>query len=280
MTTLLAGLIDYAGLYPPAGLDMRTAVRNYLAYQRSAHAAALGRFIVNLDRIHELRSAAGDDLRKMKLSVLVPTNADFDHVSALIGDGLPIESIEMKIQLISEIASLTGKLPSSLEIYFEIAMGSVEPEILGAIAAGGARVKLRMGGVTAEAFPSAAIVARVLRSLAGHGLSFKATAGLHHPIRSRHPFTYAPDSPAGWMHGFMNLLCAATLIHSGGDAAEAETLLEEQDPGAFRVTPRAISWRSHVWDADHLSRTRRKLISFGSCSFEEPIRDLEALGWL
>ena len=280
MTTLLAGLIDYAGLYPPAGLDMRTAVRNYLAYQRSAHAAALGRFIVNLDRIHELRSAAGDDLRKMKLSVLVPTNADFDHVSALIGDGLPIESIEMKIQLISEIASLTGKLPSSLEIYFEIAMGSVEPEILGAIAAAGARVKLRMGGVTAEAFPSAAIVARVLRSLAGHGLSFKATAGLHHPIRSRHPFTYAPDSPAGWMHGFMNLLCAATLIHSGGDAAEAETLLEEQDPGAFRVTPRAISWRSHVWDADHLSRTRRKLISFGSCSFEEPIRDLEALGWL
>jgi hypothetical protein len=280
MTTLLASLIDYAGLYPPAGLDMRTAVRNYLAYQRSAHAGALGRFIVNLDRIDDLRWAAGDDLRKMKLSVLVPTNADCDHVSALIGDGLPIESIETKIQLISEIASLTGKLPSSLEIYFEIGMGSVEPEILGAIAAAGARVKLRMGGVTAEAFPSAAIVARVLRSLARHGLSFKATAGLHHPIRSRHPFTYAPDSPAGWMHGFMNLLCAATLIHSGRDAAEAETLLEEQDPGAFRVTPQAISWRSHVWDAHHLSRTRRKLISFGSCSFEEPIRDLEALGWL
>jgi hypothetical protein len=280
MTTLLAGLIDYAGLYPPAALDLHTAVRNYLAYQRSAHAAALGRFIVNLDRIDELRSAAGDDLRKMKLSVLVPTNADCDRVSALIGDGMPIESIETKIQLISEIASLAGTLPSRLEIYFEIAMGSIEPEILGAIAAAGARVKLRMGGVTAEAFPSAAIVARVLRSLAGHGLSFKATAGLHHPIRSRHPFTYAPDSPAGWMHGFMNLLCAATLIHSGGDAAEAETLLEEQDPGAFRVTPRAISWRSHVWDAEHLSRTRRKLISFGSCSFEEPIRDLEALGWL
>jgi hypothetical protein len=280
MTTLLASLIDYAGLYPPAGLDMRTAVRNYLAYQRSRHAPALGRFIVNLDRIDELRAVAGDDLRKMKLSVIVPTNADGGRVSALLDDGLPIESIEMKIQLISEIANLSNKLPPNIERYFELAIGSVEPEILRAIGAAGARVKLRMGGVTAEAFPSTAAVARALKSLGEYGLAFKATAGLHHPIRSRHPFTHAPDSQAGWMHGFVNLVCAVALIHSGGTADEAEALLDERDPNAWCVTPDGIARRSHIWNTDHLSETRRKFISFGSCSFEEPIRDLEALGWL
>ena len=280
INTLLSDFIDYAGLFPPAGLDMPTAVAHYLAYQRSAHAAALGRFIVNLDRIDAFRSAAAGDLRHLKLSVIVSTSADCDRVSALLDDGLPIESIEIKIQLKSEIAGLTNHLPPDIERYFELAMNPVDPEILNAIAATGARVKLRMGGVTAEAFPSAAAVARALKSLGDHGLAFKATAGLHHPIRTRHPFTYAPDSPVGWMHGFVNLVCAAALIHSGGTAGEAEALLEERDAAAFLLNADGIAWRSNVWNADHLSRTRKNFVSFGSCSFEEPIRDMEALGWL
>ncbi len=277
--SLLADLIDYAGLYPPAGLDMRTAVGNYLAYRRSPHADALGRFIVNLDRTHELRSVAGNDLKKIKLSVILSTYADFDRVSALVKDSVPIESVEMKIGSISEIARLGDILPQKIEKYFEVAIGPVEPEVLKAIGSA-ARIKLRMGGVVPTAFPSSAGVARMLRSLADHGIAFKATAGLHHPIRSRHPLTYAPDSPSGPMHGFVNLLCAAALVYSGGEAGEAEDLLNEQEPGVFDVRPQSISWRSHVWDADHWSKSRRNLISFGSCSFEEPVRDLEALGWL
>ena len=278
--SLLAGLIDYAGLYPPASLDMPTAVRNYLAYRRSQHADVLGRFIVNLDRIGELRSVAGNDLKKIKLSAILSTYADFDRVSALVNDGVPIESVEMKIGLISEIARLDDILPPKIEKYLELAIGPVEAGVLKAIGYAGARIKLRMGGVIPTAFPSSAAVARMLRSLADHGIACKATAGLHHPIRSRHPLTDAPDSPSGLMHGFINLLCAAALVYSGGDADEAEDLLNEQDPSAFGVMPQSISWRSHVWDADHWSKTRRNLTSCGSCSFEEPIRDLEALGWL
>jgi hypothetical protein len=82
------------------------------------------------------------------------------------------------------------------------------------------------------------------------------------------------------MHGFVNLVGAVALIHFGGNADEAEALLDERDPCAWRLPSDGIAWRSHVWNGDHLSETRKKLISFGSCSFEEPIRDLEALGWL
>ena len=56
---LLAGLIDYAGLFPPASLDMRSAVGNYLDYRRGSRAGVLGRFVVSLDRLGEMRSAAG-----------------------------------------------------------------------------------------------------------------------------------------------------------------------------------------------------------------------------
>ncbi len=59
---VLGGLIDYAGLYPPASLDMRAAVRNYLEYRDGPHAFALGRFIVDIARTDELREAAGSAL--------------------------------------------------------------------------------------------------------------------------------------------------------------------------------------------------------------------------
>ena len=58
--TLLAGLIDYAGLYPPASLDMGSAVENYRAYRSGKHAFALGRFIVDINRMDELLAGPTD----------------------------------------------------------------------------------------------------------------------------------------------------------------------------------------------------------------------------
>jgi hypothetical protein len=159
-------------------------------------------------------------------------------------------------------------------------MGATSSALLEIFAAAGARVKLRMGGVVAEAFPSSAAVAEMLAALHRHGLAFKATAGLHHPLRSRHSFTYAPDSATGVMHGFMNLFCAAALIHFGGNIAEATAILDDEDPGAWRLAPDAITWRSRKWSAEHVAEVRKRFVGIGSCSFEEPIGELESLGWL
>lgn len=278
--SLLAGLIDYAGLYPPASLDMCSAVENYLAYRSGKYAHALGRFIVDVNRIDELCAAAGDDLRDLRLSVIVPPESNGSCISELLKDGLRIEAIETKPVSLRDLDQIDGSIPPNAETYIELPIDSVNGESLAQIAATGARVKLRMGGVVAEAFPAPEAVARALAALAEHGLAFKATAGLHHPIRSRHVLTYAQGSPTGIMHGFINLVCAIALLHSGGAVAEATALLEEQDPGAWHLTPQALAWRSHSWSTDHLSETRKIFVSFGSCSFAEPILDLEALGWL
>jgi len=276
---MLAGLVDYAGLYPPASLAMRSAVENYRSYRNGKHQDALGRFIIGLGRLDELRAVAGTH-RDLKFSIILAQPALADELPTLLDGGVRVESIECKASSPRDVEQLTRKLPRGIEAYIEIPIAPIQPEVLRAISNAGARVKLRMGGVVAEAFPSAAAVARMLAAISEAGLSFKATAGLHHPLRSRHPFTYAPDSPTGLMHGFINVLCAAALIHFGADTAEAERVLEGQDPNAWSLSPESLRWRSHSWTAAHLSEIRKKFISFGSCSFEEPIHDLEAMGWL
>src|SRR5579859_5570902 len=277
--TLLAGLIDYAGLYPPASLDMRSAVENYRAYRSGKHAFALGRFIVDINRMDDLLAAAGD-IREFRLSVIVSQPGDRDCLAKLIQQGVPIEAIEMKAGSRADVERISLSLPQGVETYFEVPVEPIQPDVLCAISATGGRVKLRMGGVIPEAFPSTRAVARALVAYARAGLAFKATAGLHHPLRSTHRLTYLPESPTGLMHGFVNLMCAAAWIYSDRDAGEAEPILDEQDLEAWILAPTEIAWRSHRWTVDRLSEARKKFVSFGSCSFEDPIRDLEALGWL
>src|SRR5215470_18548612 len=55
---LLSGLIDYAGLFPPAALDMPTAAREYAEYRESEYRWALGRFVIPVARLDEFEKAA------------------------------------------------------------------------------------------------------------------------------------------------------------------------------------------------------------------------------
>ena len=278
---LLAGLIDYAGLYPPANLDMRSAVHNYLQYRESPHASVLGRFVVNLDRFDELRTIAGESLADMPLSVILPPGVDLNALPDVFNDDLGRVTFECKVTVPADIESISAQLPDHAECYFEIPMEPAPEEFLDRIAFRGARVKLRTGGMVEEAIPSTQTVALMLQALAGRHLPFKATAGLHHAVRSRYPLTYATDSNTGLMHGFLNLAFAAMQTNFHGAAAEILRTLEEQDADAWQVTPETIRCRGLLWSTDQVRAVREHFfLSFGSCSFEEPIRDLETMGWL
>ena len=83
------------------------------------------------------------------------------------------------------------------------------------------------------------------------------------------------------MHGFMNLSAAAAVAFFGGDAEEVERLLTEEDPAAWKVSADSLQVRNQSWTADQVATLRRDFfIGIGSCSFEEPIHDLESLRWL
>jgi hypothetical protein len=275
----LTGLIDYAGLFPPASLDMRAAVRNYLAYREQNHAWVLGRFIVDAKRLEELRQAAGDALGLMRLSLLTPADADIRSISQHLRNGYPIEAVEIKCDEPLRIGRICEQLPPDLDCYCEIPVRACCTGAIDAIAAVGVRAKLRMGGVVPEAFPSPSAVADRLRVLADRDVPFKATAGLHHPLRSTHRLTYAADSPTGPMHGFMNVLCAAATVYFGGSEANAVRVLEDQSADAFQIDDDSIAVYGNTWTTEQLRKVRQFFTGFGSCSFTEPIHDLEALGW-
>lgn len=278
--TLLAGLFDYAGLYPPASLGMPSAANNYLEYSRGKHAQALGHFIINLDRIDELRSVAGQALESFKLSVIATEETDWSALTAQIDAGISFHAIEIKCSEPSIIERIARQVPAGLIAYFEVPIDVSKPA-LQAILTAGARAKLRSGGVVPDAFPSVEELAQILKALADLRLSFKATAGLHHPLRSQHPLTYQPQGPTGVMHGFLNVAAAAALVHFGGSVHDAELILAEEDPAAWQVNADSLHWRDRSWTIDQLATLRRQFFTgIGSCSFDEPIHDLESLGWL
>jgi hypothetical protein len=125
-------------------------------------------------------------------------------------------------------------------------------------------------------------VARFLVAAAEQGVAFKATAGLHHPLRGIQRLTYRPDAPRAAMHGFLNVFAAAALAHSErADAALLVRVLEEEEIDAFHATDAYVAWRDRQIPAAAIESMRQRFaLSFGSCSFVEPVEDLQALGWL
>lgn len=279
--TLLAGFFDYAGLYPPASLSLRSAANNYLEYASGSHTDFLGRFIINADRLEELRSIPGAHLSHFKLSVIAPDNESLANVSREISSGMPIEAVETKYSDPKTTEQIANAIPPSVTAYVEIPLDAVGISALDPISRAGMRAKIRMGGVTAEAFPSPSAVVHMLSALAKLRLPFKATAGLHHPIRSTQPLTYNPQSSTSTMHGFLNLCCAAAVLNFGGNERDAEDILKDEGQASWSVDEDSLQWRQLKMTKDHLATLRRDFfLGVGSCSFEEPIHDLEALGWL
>ena len=245
LRALLDRLIDYAGTFPPAALSHQTAVANYETYRAGPHAGMLRWLVVGAaDLAHVPPGLDGS------LAVL----ADADEPRAAV-----IESKHI--------------IRAGRPVYCEVPVGEMDE-----VQRAGCLAKVRTGGVKPEAIPGVADVAAFLRACADRRLAFKATAGLHHPVRAEHPLTYAADAPRAVMHGFLYVFLSAAFAWHGD--RDLEPVLAETDPAAFRFDDRA-RWRDRSLAAEQVRDARQRFAhSFGSCSFDEPVRDLEALGLL
>lgn len=287
---LLEGVVDYAGLFPPAALSMSDAVAEYARQRRSANAWMLGRFVVPVTRLDELASAAGAaigrDEAAWPVSALVGADpaGDFQAIRAFNdrhAGRLVVDSVEIRAATAEAIAFALAQRRDALEHYVEIAIEEDPRLLLQAIGRHGARAKVRTGGVTPDAFPTPGALARFIVACAELGVPFKATAGLHHPLRGEQPLTYEGDAVAGTMFGFLGLFAAAALARNGADEATVMQVLEERDAKAFSFDDDALRWRDHALDLATVRASRREFaLSFGSCSFREPVDDLRRLGLL
>lgn len=290
LAPLLDSLVDYAGLFPPAKLAMPDAVRHHAAYLAGPHRAMLGRFIVPLARLGEFEAEYAQlppgERHGWRLSVLggPDSAADWGLIHAFNSRHADarIVSVETKAATAAEVLRAVSSLPPIVEAWVELAPHSPDlAPLLAAVKSAGRGAKLRTGGVTPDAFPAAADLVRFLRACHDAQLVFKATAGLHHPLRGVYRLTYEPGAPTAEMFGFLNVFLAAAVVRAGGDDREARALLEERDARAFALTPDALTWRDRHFTAAQLADTRKNLCrSFGSCSFTEPLEGLHEISWL
>jgi hypothetical protein len=286
LRAMLAGAIDYAGLFPPAALDMTAAVRNYAAYRRGDHAWALGRFIVPVSRLAEFEATLYNETDDEDW----PVSALIDReVAKCISDIFTfnkrrramIDTVEVKAATVEEIKNAASAIPDILTTFVEIPIGPELRTLVAAVKSAGFRAKVRTGGIVQSAFPTSSELAAFIHTCVAARVTFKATAGLHHPIRSEYRLTYENGSPTGTMYGFLNLFVATGVAMRGGSVTDIRTVLEERSTATFGFPDGSITWRTFTIDATGVSSLRAQgAASFGSCSFTEPIDDLTTLALL
>ena len=287
LRVLLHEIIDYAGLFPPAGLSMAKAVANFDEYLNGEYAWMLGRFVCPVARLEEFGENAAkllDSRQTWRLSVLAGEDlaGDLQLVekfnSAHDGRAV-IDAIEIKAADAEKIKEAKDVLRGNLTAYFEIPLKMYINELISVIAVNRLRAKIRTGGLTQEAFPPVDELVKFLRVGVAANVPFKATAGLHHPLRCIKPLSYQPGAAKGTMHGFLNLFLAGAFLRQNLNAAFLNSLMTETSAGSFSFDDEGVSWKEQRVEIGQIKLMReRNIISFGSCSFTEPIEDLKELG--
>jgi hypothetical protein len=323
LRALLSGIIDYAGLFPPARLPLDQAIRNYARYRQEPESWMLGRFVCPAARLAELApfqqlfqegppftfSALGRGGKKIPdfgLGVLADLRAIDSFLKSQRG-GVIVDVLETRLpeeivslgtnKAIPLLGKVIGKMMDSRDLpvltpFYEFGLG---PEWRSSVAAVIADIatdhqphaegfefcqaggfKLRCGGLEASTFPSPEQVAFTIVACRDAGVPLKFTAGLHHPIR------HFDKGVQTHMHGFLNVFGAGVLAHARPlNEEQVRRIGEDEDPRNFVFTEAGLRWKDFEATTEEIKAARAgAVISFGSCSFDEPRDDLRALGLL
>ncbi len=302
-------ILDYAGLYPPANLPLGEAIRNFAKYQSDSDVWMLSRFIIPAKRLPELSQFAeqifsggkvlsfsvlgrgGKDaeefLENIQLDITnIVTFRDL-HGANVLADmfevALPASALMNQadaLELVNKTTDVLNK--NGLTVFFEVSFGEgwqarAEKLIrsLRKVKDKHVGFKLRTGGVTVDAFPSTEQIAWAIAATRDSGTPIKATAGLHHPVR------HYNEGVLTKMHGFLNVFGAGVLaVTNDLSLVQIQSILEDEDSANFIFDEMGFAWKDIRVDIEQIELARRNVVSFGSCSFDEPREDLRKLGLL
>lgn len=314
-------IIDYAGMFPPANLELQPAFKNYLEYIDSEDEWMMGKFICSMKSFTSFADKESDVFSMIK---------DYDSVrcvsfSLLLTGGKTakefLKSLEADLKLVkeftendnnTEVNSFEVKLPDELfdkhntnglktflndsydmlngfdmqesMIFFEPLINDNFEFVFEKLAHNSAEIenkgrfgfKLRTGGITPELFPSTEQVSFALKTCKENNVMFKATAGLHHPLR------HYNDSVLTKMHGFLNVFGAGVLAYSNQlSLKEINDIVKDERAESFMFTDGEFRWNDIPANSNSITNARNEFVkSFGSCSFDEPKDDLKQLNLL
>ncbi|TAM91266.1 MAG: hypothetical protein EPN43_04620 [Jatrophihabitans sp.] len=271
-TALYAALFDDAAMFPPADLKMPAALRQHARHRLAWYADTVGPFVCNARWLDQLAAQA----QALGLAPL--------PVAAVVSDGIgelgrlrarlagltqvSLQALEVPLKNASLPAAMSALEPfvaGGVPCYLEVPVGAVDDRTVHDLGRARLRLKLRTGGTSIDAFSSEAHLAVPIVACAAERLQFKCTAGLHNAVRHR-------DEATGFEHhGFLNVALAARVAAATGNAAATAAVLADTDPLSVQSQVRALTDRD-------VAAVRAMFCSFGTCSIDEPIADLVAMG--
>ncbi|MDA2810902.1 hypothetical protein O4J56_09670 [Nocardiopsis sp. RSe5-2] len=291
---LFARMLDDAALFPPGNAPMERAVPRHRALRQGPSADYVGPFIVADAWLGDLEAVLAEEAGEsagragpaeaLEITITVPggpaavgpalqrarrmpgvrvvgAEAAAVPASAPAGGADPVAAVRTAAQ------ALTEHLPEGALGYVEVPRGADPAPAMAALAGAGHRAKFRTGGTAADAFPSEAELAARIAAAVDAQVPFKCTAGLHNAVRHTGAGTGFEH------HGFLNVLLAADALLRGAHITGAEGVLGERDGKTLAREART------VLADEHRSRAvRAAFTGFGTCSVDEPLEDLEALG--
>jgi len=292
LRTLLEGVIDYAGLFPPAKLTMEDAVAGYVAYRGGPEQWILSRFVCPAARLNDFQVQLErlPNAPSVPMSVLGTSGPDIDTFESALeadakamtafenamGDRAPILGFEVKLPRPQDADKVIRDLKSfdHVDVFLEVGLGEGMEESLAAIAeTEWMAAKGRSGGVEPSQIPSSLALGAFLKQAIDLDLEFKLTAGLHDPIR------HFDERVGAELHGYLNCLMACA-IHLDHDLSvdEIATILDAKDEAVMRAEDSALYWGNVRVELDAVDDLRTRFLGFGSCSVLEPLEGLEKMG--
>jgi hypothetical protein len=300
ISRLLSKSIDYAGLFPPASLPMSEVIQTFKRYLNGRESWIISSIVLPIDRLMEVAGSFDDTPCRL---TAIPRRTEDSHLwLGRLGEDcnhlrsflaahpqVAVQALEIplpKPEDASEIAKRVEELVplvNEQRVFLELPPGasSFREELDATISALDSHrlslwgIKLRMGGTVPDAFPSIATVADVLATVRDRQVPIKFTAGLHHPL------CHWNNDLGVHMHGFINVLMAAMFAHACRlPPKNIETILADEQSKDFVFHGNVARWLDLPIRTELIEDLRRLIVGFGSCSVDEPLDDLRALGWV
>jgi len=269
---LFAEMVHDAAMFPPGNASAANAVASHLEYRRAWFSWMIGPLVVSDQRLAEIGRAANE---QGPLRVSVVNTGGAGGLLSLASRplrGLDVVAVETALRDLDDlagnaarVASAAAELTERMRVYVEIPHAPGWERAVEEVEAAGLRGKIRTGSPDDAETPPHEQLARQLSVLVEADLPFKATAGLHHALRSD-----GTDPARPRQHGFLNLLAALEAVIEGADLPDVVDLLAKADRQEVL---------RHVtgWDEVTARKVRRRFVGFGCCGVLDPVNDLVAL---
>ncbi|WP_214105834.1 hypothetical protein [Acrocarpospora catenulata] len=260
------GFFDDAALFPPGNAPMALAVPRHWEHRSTWYQDTVGPFVCPRHRLAELHDLLAGHGPRLEVAVIIaegPAALAAGVCEATAHPRVRLRAVELPAH--GELRALPNMaVPEDVTVYAEVPLTPDALAEVPALTGTGLRLKFRTGGTRAQDFPDEPALAAALACAVRHGVPFKLTAGLHHAIR------HTGHGTGFEHHGFLNVLAATAAAQQGADKAAITDIL------ACREAETVVNWCTPT----ALAAARPHFVSFGTCSIDEPVTDLVALGLL